>query len=67
MCRPSEFPPYEDVPAFERMPNVEDTEAMKDVWGKPIVSQFDGHSAWSCNDRLCVHHPASLYGDTSWT
>lgn len=39
-----------------------------DVWGKHIVSQFDGHSAWSCNDRECEIHPVSLYEALkSWT
>src|SRR5688500_431615 len=33
-----------------------------DIWGIPIVLPDDGHSAWSCNDRDCYRHPASIYG-----
>ena len=31
-----------------------------DEWGRPTIT--GPHSAWSCNDRACPIHPASLYG-----
>ncbi|MFC4114150.1 hypothetical protein [Nonomuraea zeae] len=33
-----------------------------DAWGRPLVQAHDGHCAWSCNNRQCEEHPASLYG-----
>lgn len=37
-------------------------EPVTDVFGRPLVTADDGHSAWSCNDWLCQIHPDSIYG-----
>jgi len=37
-----------------------DARATTDAWGRALVA--GPHSAWSCNDRTCPVHPASLYG-----
>jgi hypothetical protein len=33
-----------------------------DMWGRPLVTSSDGHTAWTCNDFTCRRHPESLYG-----